>query len=41
MAHKPTFQAYSAILDSFFYAYSAIADSCVIVYFLLETHYIL
>jgi len=30
MSYKPDFNAYSTILDSFFYAYSAIVDSFVV-----------
>jgi len=33
MAYKPTFHAYSLILNSSFYAYSAIVDNFVIVFF--------
>jgi len=40
MTYKPTFHAYSASLDSFFYAYSAIVESFVIVSFFREKLYI-
>jgi len=40
MAFRPAFNAYSAIVDSFFDAYSAIVDAFLIVSFYLEKHYI-
>jgi len=38
MAYKSAFQAYSLILESFFYACGTIVDSFMVVSFFLEKH---
>jgi len=40
MGNKPAFNAYSAIVDSFYCAYSAIVDTFLIISLFLEKHYI-